>query len=166
MNGLIVTWVLINSRAECNFISQMWAKQHLPDFKSLPRCIEAIDGHKILSFVDADGLTCDHEYSFEAVNMASYDVILGYLANAVEFMEPEEFEDVVCTGSTAFIIHPCDLDPSGKPIAFFGGVTATEFKLPVPYEEYMELFDENPDLAVHAPHNHVIDIELGKDPPY
>ncbi|KAK2790104.1 hypothetical protein FQN51_002505 [Onygenales sp. PD_10] len=87
-------------------------------------------------------------------------------ANAVKFIKSEEFEDIVHTDSTAFIIYPYNLNPSGEPITFFGGVMAIKFKLPAPYEEYAELFDENPDLTAHTPHDHVIDIELGKDSPY
>ncbi|KAK2792847.1 hypothetical protein FQN50_010034, partial [Emmonsiellopsis sp. PD_5] len=157
----------------------------------------AIDGHKILSFskqrlpikaVNADSLTCNHEHSFKAVSITSYDVILGYpwleesnsdinwpshtwhykLINVdiVEFMEPVKFKNIICMDRAAFIIHPYDLDLGGKPIAFFSGITAGKFKLPVPYEEYAELFNENPDLAMNAPHDHMINIKPGKDPPY
>ncbi|KAK2789106.1 hypothetical protein FQN52_006369 [Onygenales sp. PD_12] len=99
---------------------------------------------------------------FKAVNMCYKSIS----ANAVEFIKPEEFKDVVHTGSITFIIHPCNLNLSGEPVMFFGGITVTKFKLPAPYEEYVELFDENSDLAAHTPHDHAINIELGKDPPY
>ncbi|KAK2813229.1 hypothetical protein FQN50_000907 [Emmonsiellopsis sp. PD_5] len=138
--------------------------------------------------INADSLTCDHKHSFKAISMTSYDIILGYLwleesnpdidwplctwhyklinTDTVEFMEPVEFENIICTGGAAFVIHPCNLNLGGEPIAFFSGITASEFKLPTPYEEYAELFDENSDLAVNAPHNHAINIEPDKNPSY
>ena len=82
-----MAWVLIDSGAEHNFISQKWVKMYLPSSSDPSRMVKAIDGHKVqayghhninMSVSDEDGLTHKNKFSFKAVDMDGYDLILGW----------------------------------------------------------------------------------------
>jgi hypothetical protein len=43
-------WALVDSGAECNFISQIWTKENLNDIPAKPKQVRAIDGHKVFAY--------------------------------------------------------------------------------------------------------------------
>ncbi|KAJ5758763.1 hypothetical protein N7520_005919 [Penicillium odoratum] len=87
---------LIDCGAQKSFISQKWAKENLQEDPSVPRTVEAIDGHRIQSYgsrritlelADSEGNKKKHTGIFEAVDMQGFDLILGY--DWLQLVNPE-----------------------------------------------------------------------------
>src|SRR5699024_8069217 len=77
---------LLDCGAQAFLLSHIWAKTHLGGPEELPRKLRAIDGHPIQSYgrhrlrvdaTDANGTTRTWSHMYDAVEMDTYDVILG-----------------------------------------------------------------------------------------
>jgi transposase InsO family protein len=196
--GKVTAWALLDSGAECNFMDQRWAKQHLPKPSTPMRRVHALDGHEIMSYgkhrvltsvADKEGLRREHVHSFEAVEMAGYDVILGFpwlfainpeidwIQRTWSYREKTEFHDIklltadeamrqIVKGNVGYVITP-RLLKHGQVMAVFGA-SAGVTELPDYLKDFEDVFSEQEAsvLADDMEVEHAIDLEPGKQPPY
>ena len=86
-SGLKKAHALLDSGAQANFVSQLWAKDHDLRTRQTPRRVKALDGHCVTSYgqttlpvvaTDNQGITREVTQPLEAVDLDIFDVILGY----------------------------------------------------------------------------------------
>ena len=196
--GRVTAWALLDCGAESNFVNQGWAKRHLPQAGTSTKRVHALDGHEIMSYgkhrvlthvADQKGLAREHVHSFEAVEMAGYDVILGFpwlfainpeidwIKRTWVYREMTEEHDItlltaeeamrqITKGNVGYVITP-RLLKEGEPVAVFGA-TAVATELPDYLKDFGDVFSEREAsvLSKDMDVEHAIDLEPGKQPPY
>ena len=196
--GRVTAWALLDCGSEQNFVNHEWAKRHLPQAGMSTKKVHALDGHEIMSYgkhrvlthvADHKGLAREHVHSFEAVEMAGYDVILGlpwlfavnpeidwinrtwvYRENTEDYdislLSAEEAMRQIIKGNVGYAITP-RLLKEGEPVAVFGA-TAAAPELPDYLGDFKDVFSEHDAsiLSEDMDVDHPIELEPGKQPPH
>jgi hypothetical protein len=196
-------WALLDCGAEGNFVDQKWVKEHLPDTGELPRRIHALDGHKITSYsqrrlkigaVDRNNLGRESVQTLEAVDIAGYDIILGYpwlrdinpdcdwenrtwayrevsSMSDVELINSHKLDRLLRKGNSAYIVGRI---PAGKeldPVLMVAGARVSTPEIPINLRDFADVFSEKgptveKSLHIMQDHDHAIDLFPGKEPPH
>src|SRR4029077_9037291 len=176
----------------------LWAKQHLSKIRMPSRRVHALDGHQVMSYgkhriltnvTDSQAVQREHAHSFEAVEMAGYDVILGFpwlfainpdidwvrkTWTYREFTEPHDIQLLTAEqtmrqtikGNVGYVVTP-RLLKGGEPAAVFGATTAST-EPPEYLKDFEDVFSvrEAGILSEDMDVEHAIDLEPGKHPPH